>query len=898
MHNSVIKNSLYGGFMVIKKKIMLLISCFSLLFTAMTIITLKNIDVGNAFAGKTQSEYSFVFNNEKNVSDDECYLGLSETGGRVYFTKYNINRNDYCWGTLSGPAYFYNNDAISGITSMTIVFSDHNCECGLSWTWQDCVFDAPGAHIDIDSSVELTQTFTFDYESPNYIRIECGINQICSIESMIISYSCQQGIRPSEYDNQYTVSFYDSFYDYSIDGVRHPHLIEQKFYEYKSKLTSIPNPPDVYHGSFLYWEVNGEELDPETFIVTSNVEIYAFCDWDLDYIDYSLNDDGETYTMIVSSDLAETVVSLDGDSFDLFSKRYVIRGTVPSNESLISKIVFSTNCTVIFGCSKFSGLEEIVFGEDVELVKSRFAYDSPSLSRVTFEGDVLPEFESGAFDINNRNFTDIRFFVSDSIYSSLEHKYIQGYRVHKIGEEIVITPSMTLAEYKHKTNEQSIAIADYLYRKCESDFERKTFSIPFSCRDGSTNSINGWKTIKEFAINLTSSLTNDYDKASTIYKWIQTNIEYDDIALDYSPIRAFIERKAVCAQFVYLMHDMLSAINIPSLYISGYRSLPDNISVVDALNNGYYYSSSHGWLVSLLNGEWKFSDVTSSSYNYIPGHFAMDLQTFNSSGYVAKNVEHIISCVPEEIDLDNFEFPFSAVVFREGKIRGPVTGVVTNGLTYEASQPFSYSYFEQYGGQYDVYHFNNSTYDYGELMTSYVSMLDYDFRNDSIMFYTSSCIGIRMDLAIKYLLEDFSMVVVNQIFDNLPSAEIDENLNFFSLNNEEYVYRGTGSSLETIVAPGTFNDKPVTTIARTAFCNTIDTKNVYISEGVTTLFTNCFGNSLIESIYLPSTLSTIFPIVFENCSAHVYLKNSLNDINCIPGWNSNSECVFHENYDW
>ena len=112
--------------------------------------------------------------------------------------------------------------------------------------------------------------------------------------------------------------------------------------------------------------------------------------------------------------------------------------------------------------------------------------------------------------------------------------------------------------------------------------------------------------------HLVADLTDEKDKIRAIYVWITHNIVYDrerfkakrtlNFASDDEFIRhALANRKAVCAGFSKLFHEMASHAGIEVYTISGYAR-----SDREATGLG-----SHAWNgIHLKTGEWLLLDVT------------------------------------------------------------------------------------------------------------------------------------------------------------------------------------------------------------------------------------------------------------------------------------------------
>ena len=130
-------------------------------------------------------------------------------------------------------------------------------------------------------------------------------------------------------------------------------------------------------------------------------------------------------------------------------------------------------------------------------------------------------------------------------------------------ESTAAIPDMSLEEYALATVREAKLLAPgivALFDKGQKDF----LYMPYS------NEIGEWAKIKKFALDLTKDATTEQEKVDLVYDYIVANIAYHDDATDYEPYKVWMEKQAVCAGYVGLMHDMLSALGIASFYTNGY----------------------------------------------------------------------------------------------------------------------------------------------------------------------------------------------------------------------------------------------------------------------------------------------------------------------------------------
>lgn len=851
-------------------------------------------------------EYSLLLDNEHNSLSDvfmKQYGGTdvrvnTQANGYVDLRFVSVSVEEDFWATIRSNGYLSSYSKVKGMNSMTITFADNTSSCRLNWAWESSYFgeEVTYAREEINSFSQTAQTFYFNNESPNYFRLWCGESQHCSIESIAIYYSCQEGVQPSRYQ-EYTISFYN-IYHYQGGPEQKGSLIRSFTEYYGGYITQdlIPSNPTYSHGTFSCWYYNGEPFDFENTPVTSDMELIAHYEWYFDtrYVQYSLNPDGETYTATFTCNF------VDNGFYDFDANMEVIGEDVDKN--LVTKLVLSTNCKRINQLSKYTNATEIVFSSEVEYLNSRCLISLDSLAKVTFEG-ALPDMHYRALEfngtpglLNSSPRGGFRIFVNENVYNTFEHKVLMGYRLCKIGDEINLEPTITLQQYKEKSNEQSVKIADYLLSKCTNDFDRASLMLPYSCDGRTGGSIADWERIKNFTQGIVAGCSTDSEKASTIYQWLQTNIDYDAASSTYNNVvEAFDKKKGVCAQFAWLMHDMLTAVGIPSFYVNGFNYIPNNTSVIDAVNYQYNHSGSHAWILAYINGNWKFYDPTTDNGDYIPAKSSMDLDILNSYGYVAYGIDHYISCCPEEIELENISSP--AIPFREEKLRSYYS--FTGGMNYVNGQETNAAdiYIPSYVSDNSmmINDINNSELEWGEPLSMRVTYYKGGAVN-LVYFHTIANKRVDFSVAYQYLNND---TLFDTILDEFGIIVDDYKNCYYQTNNGLYLLFSLSTD-EDIVIPSSVDDIDVVGVSNYAFWYIRTYKSITLCEGIREIGHGAFADaSSLTDIYLPSSINVLDSKVFTGLSANIYFKGSLDDIEKSDSWNYGAEkCTFYENYDW
>lgn len=184
--------------------------------------------------------------------------------------------------------------------------------------------------------------------------------------------------------------------------------------------------------------------------------------------------------------------------------------------------------------------------------------------------------------------------------------------------------------------------------------------------------------IKEVALEVTSTATNDNEKTTEIFNWIAQNIKYDTLGVKnnvwstYTSAEAIMidtydKRKGVCTGYAYLFKRMLEYNGIKSEVISGYAR--------NGLSTYSLAKPNHDWNAVFIDNQWKLFDVTWAS--------ATDIEANDNPWYNVDPNKFILSHYPKQADLaftdkkytlnDFFSFPIYT------------TGYYTLGLEKETS---------------------------------------------------------------------------------------------------------------------------------------------------------------------------------------------------------------------
>ncbi len=121
--------------------------------------------------------------------------------------------------------------------------------------------------------------------------------------------------------------------------------------------------------------------------------------------------------------------------------------------------------------------------------------------------------------------------------------------------------------------------------------------------------------VKLVTASVTEGLTDNYEKAEAIHRWIADNVYYDkDYALDQkattslTPIEVLTSRVSVCEGFANLAHSMLNAAGIPAITVKGYSLGADAPVFWYQVNDSNV--ANHMWVEAYIDGKWITMDPT------------------------------------------------------------------------------------------------------------------------------------------------------------------------------------------------------------------------------------------------------------------------------------------------
>ena len=525
------------------------------------------------------------------------------------------------------------------------------------------------------------------------------------------------------------------------------------------------------------------------------------------------------------------------------------------NRRKIREVVFGENISAVGKIDCYEYAYTVIFGEQVEQVKTDCTCDLFSLKEIYFEGD-LPKLEPDALwrrgaAVEGEDFNPISpiVYYKSGAKGFDEYGYkLQGCGLRMIGEEIAGVPAWTMTEYAAKTNARSLEMAAEMFEKAAKTRPYIQF-YPFCALDK-------YKPIKDLALSLTEGLSTDKEKAKAIFDWIVANITYNSAATYYSVEKVFEERIAVCAGYAGLLHDMLAAVEIPSIYTAGISYFGTDCTVQDILNdeeNFKYSGNGHGWVICLLDGEPLICDATW-------GNFAFTAEEFTEL-CIATTRMNGISVIPKEADPAWYE---SLIYYDNGEVYCLCDGYLSGVNMFNVIVNWTYQFDYEFRAGNDGYDYGKGILDcqsaYSDLLVCY-SDLDYKF----FFFFGADYLRYSYVAILKFVaFEKYFYGNENEI-DLIEEFMFDENGIIYHINENELSVVASVSQADTLVIPATLNGLPVTSIDDNALTDCY-AKEIILPDSIETIGAQAFMNCQnLESIVLPKNLKHMEPGIFAYC---------------------------------
>ena len=535
-----------------------------------------------------------------------------------------------------------------------------------------------------------------------------------------------------------------------------------------------------------------------------------------------------------------------------FSYQY----TWEDNKNKIREIVFGENIAIVGKIDYYEYVYTVVFGEQVEKIKTDCTCDLFSLKEIYFEGDI-PELEADALwrrgaAVAGEPFNPLApiVYYKEDAEGFAEYGYkLQGCGLRQLGQAVAETPEISMLEYAAKTNARALDMATELFEAAAKTRRFLQF-YPFC-------SLEKYKPIKDLAISLTEGLSTDTEKAKAIFDWIVENITYDDAAMYYSVEKVFEERIAVCAGYAGLLHDMLAAVEIPSIYTAGISYFGTECTVQDILDdeeNYKYRGNGHGWLICLLDGEALFCDATWGNFAFTAEELTAEL--------LATTRMNGLSVIPEDFDPALYE---SLLYYDEGEVYylndGYLSTVDQFGVLINFTYQFNYEF-----------RTSNDGFQYGfgivENKSAYRDVLICYGEHDYKLYFFHGTDYLRYNyMEILKFVAFERLWYDNQIeIDFYEEFVFDEYGTIYHINEENVLsVAATVAEVDTLIIPESINGMQVTSIDDNALQGCY-AKEIILPNSIEKIGAQAFMGCInIESLVLPTGLKHIEPGAFAYC---------------------------------
>ena len=420
-------------------------------------------------------------------------------------------------------------------------------------------------------------------------------------------------------------------------------------------------------------------------------------------------------------------------------------------------------------------------------------------------------------------------------------------------------PDITKEEYAYlsavKARKQAKEIFSEVLEKNEKDF----FMLPII-------DIVRYKELKDFTMDLVKDCETDYQKIETIYTWITKNINYDINAQTYSIYKTFKERKAVCFGFTSLMHDMLSAVDIMSMYTSGYASY-GRVTFNDIYSFNRDDKNAHAWLLIYCDDRVVFADPTWGAYNI--DSFDLTDEEIKET-YITVDTDEI-NVIPDGIDCRlylNAIYKLGDFYFNlfDGKINDTGEISIIRNMVYETTFKFhrkndGYVY---KGTQFVNYAYNDGIIYY--CTTDDLSLMYYAATNGHSYPY------LKMLSYVKILEQEYGKDIDLEFEDEM---EVINNLIFRKKDDYYSLVAYTGTETD-ITIPGEIKGLKVKEIASDAFMNNSILEKITIENGIEIIRNNAFANTInLKEIVIPNTVKTIESAFFGSGITKLEIPDSV-----------------------
>ena len=524
---------------------------------------------------------------------------------------------------------------------------------------------------------------------------------------------------------------------------------------------------------------------------------------------------------------------------------------------LITELVIGENISKLVDLYSFRYVRRMTVDDGIKVIATNCFADCALLCDVYMEGDC-PELEKDALFRHTVHiegepiveYTPTLYYKADA--KGYEGYKLQGFTLCQIGAETLTAPHGDVYKYSEDTAKESLELAQIFFNSFEES--GNNFHLMPMC------SLERYEEIYLLANQLCEGIESEYDKARVIYEWVVENLTYDNEARFYTVDRVFAERIAVCNGYAVLMHDMLAAVGISSLYTQGISLDAVDLGFnIDMILDGSHLSSSvledehHAWLLCYLDGEIVISDPTWSDFDISAEEISQTRLTLGIYG---------IDVIPDDFDPALYA---NILYYDNGELYnlryGRLPSISGSFLIFNYSFSVSYRYYSPNDG-YDfdgeapgIYcAYSNVIAEYGEMGYLERIYVDGSFRECSYM------------TLVKFVL--FNMRMGNDVPEGMTDEFVFDDIGniYRVLNDREVELAATIFSGSELVIPARVGDRDVVGLGWFALEGCLVEK-VVIPDSVTYILTAAFrGCENITEIILPKNLKTLGVSVFSYCT--------------------------------
>ncbi len=362
--------------------------------------------------------------------------------------------------------------------------------------------------------------------------------------------------------------------------------------------------------------------------------------------------------------------------------------------------------------------------------------------------------------------------------------------------------------------------------------------------------LDSYKTIKDFTLELIKDETTEYGKAQKIYTWIIENIAYNQAGEMYDVGMTFETKSGVCSQYVQLAHDMLSAADIMSYYVSCYSTYvpwSENISVQLPTIFQHAYDTGHSIVACYVDGEVLYMDPTwGRSY----GMDNFDMSQEKCASYLIAVEADMLKIIPDNVDIRNYSDPAVKI----GQYIMYMSRGVVDDQCGAVIKPINNLSFEFRMGIADE---GTTDLILGNKGIAYIQVA---YRNAAIFNQGSNLYALPSGRCVSYTDYWYYVTLQSEVYGQ--SIDLPELYDIYEIYDGCLYQRDQGGYILTtciteqseVTVLGKINGIDVSRIGMLAFEGNQTLKKLIIEEGVKDIEQLAFQNCSLEELHLPSTV--------------------------------------------